>query len=201
MGKNEDNQTAQENQPAVDMGKIVSMMGPVPFGDGKSNASTESSETPGDLIGPTSAPELPEEVKDVDKAVEDVNKELEAMTEGLGIKAADEDTPKFDDDEATITAVNDIVSHESDVVLEAEDKAVGITEKDRAQHSFKEWLKYIWSNKKARYGIIAGLGILLLTFVALPFSRYFILNNLGVRASVNVTVLDKIGRASCRERV
>lgn len=191
MGKQENEKSGQESPHGVDMGKIVSMMGPVPFGEEQSDKAVNTADKPSDVIGPTTAPELPNDTKAVSEAAEEVNKELEAMTEGLekqtsAVQAQD----SVEDDQATITAVNDIVSHESDVVLEAEDKAVGITEQDRAKRSFKEWVKYIWSIKKARYGVLAGLGLLVVAIAVLPFSRYFVLNNLGVRASVNVTVLD-----------
>lgn len=98
------------------------------------------------------------------------------------------------DDPAIEKAVDDITASEADAVLEAEDaelekafKPEGKkTFKDKISHAFNAW----WNNKKLRYGTFAGLAVLVLVIMAIPPSRYFILNTAGVRASASVIVND-----------
>ncbi|MEO8785023.1 MAG: DUF5050 domain-containing protein, partial [Candidatus Saccharimonadales bacterium] len=54
----------------------------------------------------------------------------------------------------------------------------------------KAFLAAWWHNPKARYGSLAGLAVVLVLVAAIPYSRYFVLNNVGVRASASLTILD-----------
>ncbi len=51
-------------------------------------------------------------------------------------------------------------------------------------------LRAWWGSKKARWITIAGLFVIILALLLTPASRYFLLNNFGVRSSASVTVLD-----------
>jgi len=105
-----------------------------------------------------------------------------APVDGEGIAG---DDPKIAD------AVDDIVAHESDEVLKAEDEERnGEAEPPKQKRSFKEWIRKVWAIPAARWGIIIGVILLLIATAVVPASRYFILNTVGVRASLGTTVVD-----------
>jgi len=100
------------------------------------------------------------------------------------------------DDPVVDEAVDDITKKDADEVLAAEDeqlaKAFDPVKKPtgfRAKLAgfFKAW----WNNPKARYGTIAGVVALVVLVAAVPQSRYFVLNNVGVRSSASVVVIDQ----------
>lgn len=97
------------------------------------------------------------------------------------------------EDTTTQEAVEDIVAKEGDEVLAAEDAEVAKAF-EPPKHGFKAKVKSFfrawWNNKKARYGSMAGLVIILIGLTVVPTTRYFILNTAGVRASASLTVLD-----------
>jgi hypothetical protein len=93
-------------------------------------------------------------------------------------------------------AVDDITTHEADEVLEAEDAdlAKAFEPKNEPQGlkaKITELASAWWQNKKLRYGSFAGLAILLLLVISVPPSRYFVLNNVGVRSSASVLIIDQ----------
>lgn len=55
----------------------------------------------------------------------------------------------------------------------------------------KDFLKDLWQNKTKRRVVIASAFVLIIAVIAVPNSRYFILNTAGVRSSASVTVLDQ----------
>lgn len=58
--------------------------------------------------------------------------------------------------------------------------------RDKLKHALRHW----WKNPKARYGTIGGiLAFFIITF-GVPPVRYFVLNNVGVRASTSVKIYD-----------
>ncbi len=104
--------------------------------------------------------------------------------------------PEEHETESTEAAVDDIVQHESDALLEAEDKEVAKAfEANDKKTSLKEKIvgavKNWWNNKKARYITLSGVGLFVVLLFVIPPTRYFILNNVGVRCSVTITVLDE----------
>lgn len=56
---------------------------------------------------------------------------------------------------------------------------------------FKDKLKDLWQNPKKRKIVLASTAILVVILGVIPHSRYFILNNAGVRSSTSLTVLDE----------
>lgn len=129
-----------------------------------------------------------------DEAEPKAEEEIEPVKPEEPAEPAEEDQesneePKPDEDEV----VDDIVAKESDELLAAEDeklaavfapKKVGF--KDKIKHFFSAW----WHNSRARKATIAGLIVLIFAVGAIPHSRYFVLNTIGVRASASLTVLD-----------
>lgn len=100
------------------------------------------------------------------------------------------------DNPETEKAVDDIVSKDSDRMLAIEDAKAELLNEGAATLSegpfsrFKFWLADLFSSRGARlfffllfFGIIAAL-------VAIPASRYFLLNTAGVRSSTSMTILD-----------
>lgn len=90
--------------------------------------------------------------------------------------------------------VDDIVANEGDELLAVQDKEIAeafepkkpLTLKAKIKALFWRW----WNNKKVRYLSLAGLGLLVVLLFSIPPSRYFILNNVGVRASTSLAVYD-----------
>ncbi len=100
------------------------------------------------------------------------------------------------EDPAVEEAVSDIVREESDTVLAKEDEDLGKAFVPVvAPHGFfaklKNLVKRWWSNPKARWATLAGIVVGLLIIFAVPASRYFVLNTVGVRAAVQMIVLDE----------
>ncbi|MDB5182663.1 MAG: hypothetical protein JWO47_447 [Candidatus Saccharibacteria bacterium] len=105
-----------------------------------------------------------------------------AQVDGDGVAA---------DDPKVASAVDDIVAHEGDTVLEAEDKKVEGTESPpKKKRGFKDFMRALWARPAARWGIIIGIILLLLAAAVVPASRYFVLNTAGARSSLGITVVD-----------
>lgn len=95
-------------------------------------------------------------------------------------------------------AVDDIAQAESDEVLEAEDKAIEESFAKPTSAGFfakvKNFLKEWWGNPKKRNITLLIIGLITAILFAVPTSRYFILNNIGIRSSASVKVLDESTR-------
>jgi hypothetical protein len=130
---------------------------------------------------PSGAPELPE---DLAKQFGGTNKEKTEKPKAAEEKTAptdDKEAEEVLDDKQTDEAVDDIIRTEGDELLEAKDKANEQAIKQPKPHWWRRtWFK--WS--------LVLLGLALVVAIALPTSRYWILNTLGVRASASVTVVD-----------
>ncbi len=138
---------------------------------------------------PKTAPEVPEEVM---KTMVELDPEKTAATKsGKVIESKDapepaaaaeppETTPDSSLDDAKIDiAVDDITAHESDEILAAQDAEVArafdpkkLTLRQKLKNFFIRW----WDNKKARYGTLAGLVILIVVLAVVPVTRSFALN-------------------------
>ncbi|HTE22615.1 MAG TPA: hypothetical protein VK674_06265 [Candidatus Limnocylindria bacterium] len=99
------------------------------------------------------------------------------------------------EDQDTAKAVDDIVRHEGDELLAAEDAKRSGSPKPPEKHTFRGRLKAaladLWKNPRKRKLVIATLVGLGLILAVVPTSRYFVLNTVGVRASASVRVLDE----------
>jgi hypothetical protein len=104
-----------------------------------------------------------------------------------------EDEPS--EDPETSKAVEDIVRHESDELLKAEDDKLLAAFQPAAKKSFGQKIKAaiadLWKNPKKRKMLLGSLVILVIIAGVVPGSRYFILNTAGVRASASVHVIDE----------
>jgi len=165
---------------------------------------------------PKTAPDVPEEVRktmkfddksegehkiDVKKKVSSVAAEPAPSTdepaEDEKLLPAEATPDKPDDkspldDAETDEAVDDITAEESDKVLEAEDEEIqkAFAPKRSFIQRLKDGLTAWWGNKKARWGTIGGVVIILAVLAFLPGPRSFALNLVGVRATATLTVLD-----------
>lgn len=102
-------------------------------------------------------------------------------------------SPTAIDDPETEAAVDDIVAEESDSLLAAQDEEVSEAIDDspktfraRMSRFFGRW----WHNRLARNASIAIVVIGITAAFLVPVSRYFILNNVGIRGTVSVIVRD-----------
>jgi hypothetical protein len=105
-----------------------------------------------------------------------------------------EDLPDELDDPLTAKAIDDIVAAEGDKVLEAEDAEIAQAfsgEKQSFKQKVKTFFAAWWHNKKARYGTLIAIALSVVVAGIIPTSRYFVLNNVGVRAGLSVTVFDE----------
>lgn len=107
--------------------------------------------------------------------------------------AADKSPDAGKDDRETDKAVDDIVARESDELIAAEDEklaaafTVGKTGfKDKIKRFFKSW----WHNKIARYVTIVAAVVMVAVTSAMPTTRYFMLNTVGIRGSASLNILD-----------
>ena len=100
--------------------------------------------------------------------------------------------PKTDlHDSATYT--QDVPSDIS--MSEQRDDGIGAGKKQKPQHLLSRW----WRNKKARYGTIIFLFVFAVVIMLLPLTRYFVLNSVGVRSSLSITVIDKASNQALRQ--
>ena len=103
----------------------------------------------------------------------------------LDEKTIASDTPE------TAAAVDDIVEEECDVVLKAEDeKRAGIAPIKPPATSFKDKLKNLWSKKWFRILLLAILLLSIAATALIPASRYYVLNKVGIRSSMKISVVD-----------
>ena len=133
-------------------------------------------------IAPKKSASKPEESTDIP-----ANGPAEATTD-------DTEDPLLDNLQ-TDEAVDDIAKEEGDEVLAAEDAAREAAEAPKPEkkgfwhkigHFFAAW----WHNKIARTITIIVVLLAIGVTTAIPTSRYFVLNTVGVRSSSSVTVMD-----------
>lgn len=109
-------------------------------------------------------------------------------------KTADAEEDGLPDDPVTDAAIDDIVAEEGDAVLAAEDKERGAAEESgktaKKPGRLKKLIRSIWEDPRRRWAFFGGLTVLVLALTLIPHSRYFILNTTGVRASMNLRVID-----------
>ncbi len=98
-------------------------------------------------------------------------------------------------DEETGQAVDDIIAKESDALLEAEDEKLGKAFESKTKKGIAESIKGFfsawWNNPKARWITIFVLLVSIVTIFAIPTSRYYVLNSVGVRGTASITVIDE----------
>lgn len=99
------------------------------------------------------------------------------------------------DDDRTERAVDDILAHEGDVVLEAEDAAKQHAAEEPKRgfwgsigHFFGRWFGTPWGRWLTFLAVVAASA----TVAAVPVARYGVLDAVGVKASASVTVVDEL---------
>lgn len=89
---------------------------------------------------------------------------------------------ELDDEEQAAQASSAVLAKEDTSKPQPQTKPKG---------KIRRFLSAWWHNKKARWGTIIGLLVVVLGLLAYPTTRYSILNAVGVRSSASVTVIDK----------
>lgn len=193
-----DNKSLPHVDPAVEK-KVDQMMDP------KSSPPVPQNEKPSS----TSAPLLPgEKIPNFDKSAQkkvaktDAKEALKETPDLDKAQSLEEAVAKHEEqssvsDPATDKAVDEIIAEESDRMLAIEDAkaqllAEGTAEIDRGfWNRVKTGLSNFWYNRKARRAVLITLFLAIVAVFAIPTSRYFMLNSLGVRASTSLRVVDE----------
>jgi len=135
------------------------------------------------FAGTDMAPDPGKTKDDTDESAAAASDPAEKITEDTSVESL-----------AVDPLVDDIISDEGNELLAAQDAEIGRAF-DNKPPSFKQKVKNFfaawWHNKKARYGTLAGIVVLLIVASTVPASRYFMLNTAGVRAKASLTILDK----------
>ena len=128
-------------------------------------------------------------------AIEETVEELPAKPEVVANEEATEpEIPEVKEDAQTAQAVADIVAHESDALLAAEDEKIAgafAPDKKKTERGLRLLLKKFWQNKRLRNVVFVLFATVLIAAALVPTSRYFVLNLAGVRVSSSVRVLDE----------
>lgn len=161
----------------------------------ESKKSAEASSAQKDESSQT-APLLPgEKLPDFDRVRPKPSRPAEENPSPPPEQAEEYDSPIVSNPQ-TDKAVEDIVEEESDRMLAIEDAkaqllAEGSAEIDRGFFSrIKSAIAGFWHNKWARYLTLIIIFAGIAAAAATPTSRYYILNALGVRASMSLRVID-----------
>lgn len=182
--------------PAIEA-KVDKMMNPIPEGGRAKEASSAGSAS--------SAPLLPDEkLPNFDrKSPRDNHTEIRKPEPNkprvISEIQSNNTIPKPKEpssDPETDKAVDEIAEEESDRILAIEDAkaqllAEGSAEIDRGFFNrVKSKIVGFWHNPKARNSVITAVLLAIVIVGAIPASRYFTLNFLGVRASASIRVVD-----------
>ncbi len=143
-----------------------------PLSDELAEDIIRDNEVPADEPAPAEEPELPQS--------------------GTAAAGSEDGLP---DDDHTRRAVEEIVAEEADMVLMAEDQEkAGLSGAEpsakRASSPIQDALRKLWANPRSRWAILGGTAVIVLLVALIPGSRYFVLNTAGVRASLQLRVVD-----------
>lgn len=202
VSNNKDDNSDYSSEPAVDMERIKAMMGPLPFesvgpivvnpAKNKRRGSDNPIATKVEVTVASAAEEANASLKAMSEGITTVG-ELDDLTKINTEDNADIPEPLYLVDDAVITsAVEDIVAHEGDTVLKAEDeeREHTIAHKDLPKASLVDRLANVWSRPIVRLGVVLIFVILIIAAALIPASRYFTLNKAGVRSSMTLSVID-----------
>lgn len=138
----------------------------------------------------TTAPEVEVPVEDPEHPSSDEGID-ELLSQPVG-DLADDHAAETMADTDTDKAVDDITKHEGDAVLQAQDAAAkgAVVMKpkfrERIKNAFYSW----WDNPVKRYVTLGVLAVVLMVVGTVPVVRALVLNTVGVRGTVQVTILD-----------
>lgn len=125
----------------------------------------------------------------------------EAIEKSTKAEVSEGEAPEYDD-VATAQAIDEIVAEDADELLAVKDAQLGTVvsshkpskselkaaaKKQRSENWFKVW----WKTPLYRNLTFLVLFLLAVVVIAMPGSRYFVLNTAGVRVSSSVKVLDQ----------
>lgn len=131
------------------------------------------------------------EESDDEKLPDDYNPDLDPLAAS---KADDLAEPDVISSSETEKAVDEIVAREGDEILEVEDAIRDTDESEepiKKQHNGFKRIKNFLSKPAVRWAIVLIVLMAIITSLAVPRSRYVLLNTAGVRAKSSVLVLDQ----------
>lgn len=149
-------------------------------------------------VPPDGAPLLPtDKLPDFSKKDEPAvpaNEPVAPVTIGEAMSASSQNSVNVEDT-ATNRAVDEILAEESNQLLASEDEKRNLanqpTKPKGLGGKIKAFFRAWWHNKFYRRITIICILLVIAGVFAVPSSRYFILNNVGVRSSSSVVVLDQ----------
>lgn len=169
--------------------KIDALMGPdpnlaPPTRKGQKKATKEADPTP--APEPSTAPEIDDTPAEQKEALDIGEMAVKSETEAA---ESDDDAVA---DPVTDEAVDDIAAKESDELLKSQDEKIAEVSapKDAKKHYLRRFFAAWWHNKYARNTTLLLLFIGLVVTGGIPKSRYFVLNNVGIRSKASIRVLD-----------
>lgn len=155
-------------------------------------AVNESIKTTAPELDGSAVEKLPEENIDTESPVNDELIEEVIDSEADEAEGAEPKAAESDEDAVLDQAVDDIEKQDSDKLLQREDeeRELDAAMAEAETKGFKAWARSLWSNQRWRWTIIICSTLLILAAALVPNSRYFILNNVGVRSSLSLKVID-----------
>lgn len=135
--------------------------------------------------------ETTEEETTEDKTIDDAIKDSKTRQSDI-----------FQPDPEIDAAVDDIVRTESDEVIAETDAKLATLNETKNKKNWKQKVKGFfvrwWKHKPARYGTLAGIGVLFVALTLIPTTRYSMLNTMGVRVKSSMRVIDAQTRLPLR---
>lgn len=141
------------------------------------------------------------EDKEPEPSLDETIEELQAKIEQTGDNESaeisqpiDPETVEPGDIVSESDAIDDIVAKESDNIMNVEDaqrEALNQPVKDSKFSKLKKAVLSIFTNPKRRKIFLGVILVSLLVSFAIPASRYFLLNTVGVRSASSVKVVDE----------
>ena len=138
-----------------------------------------------------------EEEPNLDQTIEDLQAKIEQTDKNEPVEISEPIDPTTTESSEVISesdAIDDIVAQESDNIMNVEDaqrEALNQPVKDSKLSKFKKACLSIFTNPKRRKILIGVIFLCVLFSLAVPASRYFLLNTVGVRSSSSVKVVDE----------
>jgi hypothetical protein len=187
MDKNSQQEKKQADDQAVEQ-QIEAMMGPPPNSIVPTQAKSEPIPEPAPLppLEDTEPAADEDEPKERLLVIPSKDQSTETKTDPAPQSEPEPNAPAAGDTIVPTDLNPDMTESEDTAPTEQKTSAP----KDKKPGKVSTFLKKWWHNKLARRSTIAIVLLLIAAAIAMPKSRYFILNNTGVRSSASLTVLD-----------
>jgi len=103
-------------------------------------------------------------------------------------------TPKPESSSEDVGLDDEVARESSEALTKDDADEASQAAKPKSQGRIRNFIKSWWNNKKLRWVTIITILVLIVGVVVYPETRYYVLNNVGVRSSASVVVIDKASR-------